>query len=177
MTLTTHDHSHTSQTQVCKKRFTLRGILFFTGWSKKTPAQFLTDLVPESQNGPLAPLGPHTPQLLFSLVVLTSKSFPNTLSKVLQKDSVSTRWHWHLVCQYRSVLHTYHNVGLVHGPEHWQKPFQRDQDQIHPAISPSSTLARSQDWGQAGATAHIESAVSLLTAFLGRFAFPSVNQW
>ncbi len=127
-----------------------------------------------SRNGPPAPLGPRAP---FSLVDLASKSFPNALSKVLQKDSVSTRRHWDLVCQYRPVLHTYHNVGLVHGPEHWQKPFQRDQDQIHPAISPSSTLARSQDWGQAGATAHIESAVSLLTAFLGRFAFPSVNQW
>jgi hypothetical protein len=139
MTLTTRNHSHASQTQVCK---TPKGMFFFAGWSKKHRLNLYRL---GSRNGPPAPLGPRAPRLLFSLPVvdLASKSFPNALSKVLQKDSVSTRRH--LVCQCRPVLHTYHNVGLVHGPE--QKPFQRDQDQIHPPISPSSTPAGSQDWG------------------------------
>jgi len=123
ITVTPHRPSGT-----CKKGFTPRGIFSFAGWPKKTPAQFFTDSRLGSRNGPPAPLGPRAPRLLFSLVDLGSKSLPNALTKGLQIDSVSTRRASGLPVS--SVLHTYHNVGLVHHDGAEQKPFQRDQDQI-----------------------------------------------
>ena len=52
MTLTTRNHSHASQTQVCKKSFTPKGMFFFAGWSKKHRLNFLRTRFPKRPSGP-----------------------------------------------------------------------------------------------------------------------------
>jgi hypothetical protein len=54
MTLTTrdHNHSHASQTQVCKKRFTPKRMVLFAGWSKKHRLNFLQTRFPKRPSGP-----------------------------------------------------------------------------------------------------------------------------